>query len=176
MTAKRQAQHEKRYRKNFYHYIEQELKQNSESKQPSAASQGTVSETLRNCYSSPPAAQPDTSWWIPYDQPTVPMNSNPVRPLDIRKIISRKRNFSAPGPDGIQPIMLKKLPAVQHILATVFTRIMETGSVPKTWQKGRMVFIFKKGDPENIMNYRPITLTSVISKVFHSILNTRLCE
>ena len=60
-----------------------------------------------------------------------------------------------------------------HIL---FNKIFETGIFPDTWGDGFIVPLHKKGNVENVENYRGITLLSVVDKLFISILNTRLNE
>ena len=174
-TAHRQRKHEKRFRRNAFAYIKQEFEFSSSKVQPDADTRDQITDTLRTIYSAP-EGDLDTSWWIPYPEPQFYMNDLPVLPRDVRRIVYKMRSFSAPGPDGIQPVMMKKLPAYQHVLATLFSRIIQSGEVPPSWHKGRVIFIHKKGDRNNISNYRPITLTSVVSKAFNSILNRRLCD
>ena len=60
-----------------------------------------------------------------------------------------------------------------HIL---FNKIFDTGIFPDTWGDGFIVPLHKKGNVENVENYRGITLLSVKGKLFTSILNTRLNE
>ena len=43
---------------------------------------------------------------------------------------------------------------------------METGYVPEELNVGRVKLIFKSGDPLDPANYRPITVSSVIVKLF----------
>ena len=171
--AKEQSTHEKRYRKDFFKYIKQEIGEQGSKAQPSKDSKDIVTNRLNDIYGAQ-NQNTDTSWWFSYDDPTVDFNSGVVRPYEVKNAVSRMRNLSAPGPDGIQPLMVKKLPALQHVLATLFSRLIASASVPSTWQKGTMIFLHKKGDAQEISNYRPITLTSVISKLFHSIINRRL--
>ena len=60
-------------------------------------------------------------------------------------------------------------------LHKLFNLILNYGYCPQKWCKGRIVSIHKKGDPSLPSNYRGITITSVIGKLFNSILNNRLC-
>ena len=94
----------------------------------------------------------------------------------MKRALQKTKSESTPGPDGIPYGLLKKLPSVQHVLATLFNRILESGEVPPTWQEGVIVLIHKSGDPNDPSNYRPIALTSTIAKTFHSILAKRILQ
>ena len=55
----------------------------------------------------------------------------------------------------------------------------EEENIPRDWMKGIIFPIYKSGDKREPLNYRGITLLSVVSKVYTSILNKRLtswCE
>ena len=55
----------------------------------------------------------------------------------------------------------------------LFNKIYNTGHFPNQWTTGVIVPIFKKGDKDNPANYRGITLTSTMSKLFTYALNWR---
>ena len=42
---------------------------------------------------------------------------------------------------------------------------MSIGKIPPAWRKAIITPIFKKGQSSNPANYRPITLTSILSKL-----------
>ncbi|KAH7710334.1 reverse transcriptase [Aphelenchoides avenae] len=44
------------------------------------------------------------------------------------------------------------------------------------WKESKTVLLYKKGDPENISNYRPICLLSVVYKVFPKLILKRLTD
>ena len=48
------------------------------------------------------------------------------------------------------------------------------GYFPEKWSEGFIVPIFKKGDINDVSNYRGITLLSTVGKLFTRILNNRL--
>ncbi|KAK6757401.1 hypothetical protein RB195_015306 [Necator americanus] len=77
-----------------------------------------------------------------------------VLPSEIRHAIMSVRNRRAPGPDRIKPEQLKNL--------------------PKQWKTSKIVLLYKKGDPHDIGNYRPICLLSVIYKLFTRVIPNRI--
>ena len=62
------------------------------------------------------------------------------------------------------------------ILTILFNRLFQCGIYPENWIDGILIPVPKKGDLSNPKNYRPITLVSIFSKLFTSILNRRLLE
>ena len=52
--------------------------------------------------------------------------------------------------------------------------IYETGAYPDQWSTGVIVPIYKKGDTNDPANYRGITLTCAMSKLFTFMLNKRI--
>ena len=46
---------------------------------------------------------------------------------------------------------------------------------PEAWKKVKMKVIHKKGDVENVGNYRPICSVPALYKLFSTILYSRLC-
>ena len=87
----------------------------------------------------------------------------------VKKYIKFFSLDSAPGLDGIKPEHLKSslhttLPVIVSNMLTVCLRY---GVLPKSFYEGLMVPILKKSnlDPGVPSNYRPITVSSAISKI-----------
>ena len=59
-------------------------------------------------------------------------------------------------------------------LAALFTRCIETRTVPSKWKEGCIVLLHKKGDIKDINNYRPISLLSHTGKLFSKIFLSRM--
>ena len=59
-------------------------------------------------------------------------------------------------------------------LLSLFNHILDKQVYPKTWSRGVIIPVYKKGDSSDPTNYRGITLTSCFSKLFTSLINERL--
>ncbi|KAK6734221.1 hypothetical protein RB195_017791 [Necator americanus] len=98
-----------------------------------------------------------------------------VFPSQLRHAIMSVRNRTAPGPDRIRPQHLKSLsPVLINTLARLFTRYQSECKVPKQWKTSKTVLLYKKADPHDIGNYRPICLLSVIYKLFTRVILNRI--
>ncbi len=76
-------------------------------------------------------------------------------------------NNKAPGPDGIKPIVLKKLPAqISGRLLRIYAACLDLGYVPMEWRRSKVIFIPKAGkdDYSDPRAFRPISLTSFVFK------------
>ncbi|KAF2355543.1 Reverse transcriptase domain [Trinorchestia longiramus] len=79
------------------------------------------------------------------------------------------------GPDGLGPRILKA-EVISEPLTNVFNRSLETGIVPDDWKLANVTPIFQKGNKQIPNNYRPINLTSVISKIIERLLKVRITK
>ena len=55
-------------------------------------------------------------------------------------------------------------------ITLLFNTYLSLGVCPNKCKLSFIVLIFKKGDPTDKENYRPISITSIISRVFERIL------
>ena len=86
------------------------------------------------------------------------------------KINSMKYNKS-PGVDGIAPKILKEtVEQISMTLAHVFNMSLQEGIVPLVGKEANIIPLFKKGSRNKSVNYRPVSLTSVICKVLERII------
>ena len=99
----------------------------------------------------------------------------PITPGLVKKILKKCSSSSTPGPDKVPYSCLKKLPSTHKFLATLYSKILlRTQECPHTWCTANLSLIHKSGDPADPANFRPIALTSVLGKIFHKILASRL--
>ena len=83
------------------------------------------------------------------------------------KIICALDPTKACGPDLITGKMLKMTAdAVSLPLFKLFNMLFENGIFPEIWKSGNICPIFKKDNMTDLIKYRPITLLSIISKIF----------
>ena len=79
------------------------------------------------------------------------------------------------GPDAIPEIVLKHCSSsISAPLSRLFKSIYDTGLVPNEWKEANVVPIHKKGDKCDITNYRPISLTCLVSKIMERIIQDEL--
>ena len=102
------------------------------------------------------------------DKGPSPYSSMPdinISATGIQHIMSNLKPHKAAGPDTIPPTVLKELShQISPILEIIFNKSLQTGQVPNDWKEADVAPIFKKGDKHNPCNYRPVSLTCIISK------------
>ena len=59
-------------------------------------------------------------------------------------------------------------------LSVVFRRLVRLGSFPACWRQDNVTPIPKGPPSSSVANYRPISITSVLSKVFERMVSVRL--
>ena len=81
----------------------------------------------------------------------------------------------SPGPDDITSDMfILGGETVLKYLTKTFNEILTTTQIPPTWDEAKVIIIYKKGDPGDIKNYKPISLLSHSYKLFTRLLQTRM--
>ncbi len=82
------------------------------------------------------------------------------------------------GPNGVPPIVLKKncTSALTPCLVKVFRLCLSTSTFFSCWKHGYVQLASKKGDRSNPSSYRPIAISSYLSKAFKTILNMRFLK
>ena len=83
---------------------------------------------------------------------------------DIVKVIQNLKNIMSHGPVNISCFLVKKLALCMALpLSLLFQCALHEGILPDTWKDACIVPIYKgKGSKDDVINYRPISLTSVI--------------
>ena len=90
---------------------------------------------------------------------------------NTEKIIVSLNPSKAHGHDSISIRMLKICGnTICKPLELIFKQALTTGVFPSEWKKGNIVPCCKKGDKQNIKNYRPVSLLPICGKIFERLI------
>ena len=83
----------------------------------------------------------------------------------------------APGPDGMHARVIKECKESFSIVFTlIFKKSLQEGVLPKQWKQANVKALFKKGKRTQCKNYRPVSLTSIVCKIFETIIRDHITE
>ena len=92
------------------------------------------------------------------------------------KLLKLKMN-KAPGIDSVGTRMLLELSEeISVTVAELFTKSLESGDVPHDWKMANVTAVYKKGKKSSPSNYRPVSLTVILCKVFESIMRDSIIK
>ena len=97
--------------------------------------------------------------------------------LDICKRLSNLNVYKSPGPDGQHPRFLYETRnEIAYPLKLIFDCSFKTKMLPLEWRSANISSIFKKGKKSEVGNYRPVSLTRIVSKLMESIVRDNVME
>ena len=94
---------------------------------------------------------------------------------DITEAIDDIKLNAAAGPDGIPPCVLKNCKeSLAKPFYLIWSRSLESSAVPSCYKASYIAPLHKKGSHAIPANYRPVSLTSHVIKIFERVMRKRL--
>ena len=96
----------------------------------------------------------------------------------VKKVIMNLDLSKASSPDCIPVVVLKNCePELSYILVKLFNMCLKESCFPNSWKVSSVVPVFKNfGERSTAKSYCPVTLLSVVSKVFEKLVNNRIVD
>ena len=134
-----------------------------------------LSDTFINKQSDQELPLPSTCF------PSAILTSVAFRSSELKKYLLDLDTYGGKDPDGFFPLFFKKIAVVlAPKLAVVFRLLLKSGTFPSCWRKANITPIPKGATPSTLPSeYRPISITPILSKIFERVLAKRLslyCE
>jgi hypothetical protein len=96
---------------------------------------------------------------------------------DVKKLLQKVNTSKSMGPDNINPKLLVSLADIDsfvHAITLLFEKCFETGLIPCQWKVATVTALHKKGSKCLASNYRPISLTSIVCKLYEQLIRTHV--
>ena len=98
-----------------------------------------------------------------------------IRGIMVREELKKLKRHSAPGPDGIEnTVLIEASEELVLPLLLLFKKSLRNSTVPQDWRSANVTPVFKSGNKKLVSNYRPISLTSTVSKIMESLIKSTI--
>ncbi len=114
----------------------------------------------------------DSCEWTPPTEEESELLSKPPTAAEVAMKLRWATNTS-PGADKLEYRHLKALDPGGCLLEVLYAAVWKFG-IPAAWKVAKVVLIHKKGETDQVDNFRPISLLSTLYKVFTSVLTSRM--
>ena len=98
--------------------------------------------------------------------------AGPIDEDEVISVVKTTKSSTAPGPDGRKIKDVRRLGVPR--LTWAFNSCMLYKDVPQSWADGRTTLIPKKPLASEPGDFRPITITSILLRLFNKVLSRRL--
>ena len=101
-----------------------------------------------------------------------------IAPKMVKKVTTNLDSSKASGPDCIPVVVVKNCePELSYILAKLFNMCLKESCFPDCWKVSLVVPVFKNvGERSTAKNYCPVSLFSVVGKVFEKPVNNSIVD
>uniref|UniRef100_A0A1B6H9V6 Reverse transcriptase domain-containing protein n=1 Tax=Homalodisca liturata TaxID=320908 RepID=A0A1B6H9V6_9HEMI len=101
----------------------------------------------------------------------------PINEKEVEKVIQSLKNKHSSGHDEIPVTVIKAVKtSISKILCHLINSSFVSGIFPNKLKQAKIIPLHKKNDPENISNYRPVSVLPSISKVYEKSVHLQLSE
>ncbi len=107
------------------------------------------------------------------EQFSIPLMTEEFIAKQLKKLDTNK----AQGLDNLNPYFLKmSANIITPILTQILNQSLKSGIFPDIWKLGKVTPLHKKGDKEDVNNYRPISVLCSLSKIIERHVHDSLYE
>ena len=94
-----------------------------------------------------------------------------VHPDTIENIVKSLKNSKSAGLDNLDTQIIKQsLPYVLPALTHIINLSVVSGCFPSKWKVAKVIPLYKKDDPLDPKNYRPVAILPVLSKILERVI------
>ena len=96
---------------------------------------------------------------------------------DVEKELIALNVDKSPGPDGVHPKLLRSLaadPSFVNAVYTLFLKCATDRKIPDDWKMANVVALHKRGARDKAENFRPVSLTCVLGKVYQKLVRRHI--
>lgn len=94
---------------------------------------------------------------------------------EVEKCIKELKNSKDSGPMAIEVQIFKKNSAIlAPLICTIFNNLLQFGFFPNSWKKSFLIPLPKKGNNQDLANYRGICIQSTLPKIFDKLLTKKI--
>ena len=136
-----------------------------------------LQEQFYSAFSDPDSPDIEQTIITPQGEPGATIADINFTKEDIELAIDELDNYAATGHEDIPA---KTLKSCKHEISVPLTILwkwsMNTGEIPQDLKTEYITPIYKKGNKTDPANYRPISLTSHVTKIFERVIRTQLVD
>lgn len=111
------------------------------------------------------------------DDAVWPQGDDLFRLAEVEDVVANINTHKAYGPDDIDGHILKHGgPALHHALLALFNACWVVGVIPSQWKDSNVFPLYKKGSVTDPGNYRPISLTCIVARLYERLILPRFTQ